>query len=559
MANNLQIKRSAHDATANPTGSNLDYGELGWNNGENRLWIGRATDNSSDGSPSPFEIVGRQATATAPGAAGFSADNFDISAADYANDDGSIVTIKDGGVANAKLVNDSVTIGTSEFSLGSTGVTEIGGLTGLDFTNANCTIGATVGDGKVITIGGHANSQVKIKGDLLVEGDTTTVSSTTVTVADKTFVLGSGSSSANLDEGGVLFSDVASIKWDHDTSKLKSSHVITGSYVDTTYAVGDGGLTQKNFTTTLKNKLDGIETAATADQTGAEMRTLIGTNNATTPSLVPSAGTAGQFLKHDGTFGALPTDSDTTYTFNVANATTKLTLNPSSGSGQDVEVVGAGSVSVARTNASKLTITGVNTTYTVGDGGLTKNNFTDTLKNKLDGVATGATNTAAPHYTSAISVGDGGLTQKNFTTTLKNKLDGIATGATNTPDWTASGVGTIHAHNYTNTTYAEGDHGLTEANFTDVLRTKLNGIAAGANAFVLDLATGTVRGGVKIGYVENAKNYPVELSSEKMYVNVPWTDTTYTLTLAAINTVTSTTGAMISADSTVDCGSVTWG
>ena len=51
-------------------------------------------------------------------------------------------------------------------------------------------------------------------------------------------------------------------------------------------------------------------------------------------------------------------------------------------------------------------------------------------KAKLDTIANGATNTAAPYYTSAISVGDGGLTQRNFTTTLKNKLDGIATGAT---------------------------------------------------------------------------------------------------------------------------------
>ena len=39
------------------------------------------------------------------------------------------------------------------------------------------------------------------------------------------------------------------------------------------------------------------------------------------------------------------------------------------------------------------------------------------------------------------------------------------------------------------------------------------------------LATTTERGGIKIGYTENGKNYPVELSSEKAYVNVPWTDT----------------------------------
>ena len=37
-------------------------------------------------------------------------------------------------------------------------------------------------------------------------------------------------------------------------------------------------------------------------------------------------------------------------------------------------------------------------------------------------------------------------------------------------------------------------------------------------------ATSSTAGLVKIGYVENAKNYPVELSSDKMFVNVPWTD-----------------------------------
>ena len=617
MANNLQIKRSAYNATANPTGTNLEYGELGWNNGQNRLWIGRATDNSSDGSPSPFEIVGRQATATAPGAAGFSADNFDISAADYANDDGSIVSIKDEGIdlQNMETGIRKVTVGTTEFTLGATGGTTIAGLTSIDFTNANCTIGATVGDGKTITIGGHANTQIKIKGDLIVEGDTTTVSSTEVTVADKTFVLGSGATSAALDEGGVLFSDVASIKWDHDTTKLKSSHIITGSYVDTTYSVGDGGLTQKNFTTTLKSKLDGIEANATADQTAAEMRTAIGTGNG---NLVPTIGTAGHFLKHDGTFGALPSDSNTTYSMDVASATTKLTLQDSaSGSPDQVELAGAGSVTVARTNSAKLTITGTDTTYSVGDGGLTQNNFTNADHTKLDGIAASANNYSLPlsasgtrggiqiGYTESgknypveldsekayvnvpwvnttYSVGDGGLTQNNFTNADHTKLDGIAASANNyslplSSSGTRGGVKigyTESGKNYpveldsekmfvnvpwTNTTYSVGDGGLTQNNFTNADHTKLDGIAASANNYSLPLAASGTRGGVKVGYTESGKNYPVELSSEKMYVNVPWTDTVYTLTLAAINTVTSTTGDMISANSTIDCGSVTWG
>lgn len=59
-----------------------------------------------------------------------------------------------------------------------------------------------------------------------------------------------------------------------------------------------------------KTKLDGIETGATADQTASEIRTLLGTGNS---GVVPAAGTAGHFLKHDGTFG-LPnytTNTDT--------------------------------------------------------------------------------------------------------------------------------------------------------------------------------------------------------------------------------------------------------
>ena len=38
-------------------------------------------------------------------------------------------------------------------------------------------------------------------------------------------------------------------------------------------------------------------------------------------------------------------------------------------------------------------------------------------------------------------------------------------------------------------------------------------------------ATSSTLGLVKIGYTENGKNYPVELSSGQMYVNVPWVDT----------------------------------
>jgi hypothetical protein len=43
------------------------------------------------------------------------------------------------------------------------------------------------------------------------------------------------------------------------------------------------------------------------------------------------------------------------------------------------------------------------------------------------------------------------------------------------------------------------------------------------------IATASALGLVQIGYTENAKNYPVELASNKMYVYVPWVNTTYAL------------------------------
>ena len=54
--------------------------------------------------------------------------------------------------------------------------------------------------------------------------------------------------------------------------------------------------------------------------------------------------------------------------------------------------------------------------------------------------------------------------------------------------------------------------------------------------YSLPLAADGTRGGIQVGYTESGKNYPVELESEKAYVNVPWTDTVYSLPLAASGT-----------------------
>lgn len=71
---------------------------------------------------------------------------------------------------------------------------------------------------------------------------------------------------------------------------------------------------------------------------------------------------------------------------------------------------------------------------------------------------------------------------------------------------------------------------------------KLDGIADNANNYSLPVATSSVRGGIKIGYTESGKNYPVELSNEQAYVNVPWEDTTYSVFTGATTTAAGTSG-----------------
>ena len=61
--------------------------------------------------------------------------------------------------------------------------------------------------------------------------------------------------------------------------------------------------------------------------------------------------------------------------------------------------------------AANGTISATNTTYTVGDGGLTQKNFTTTLKNKLDGIAASATNVTNNNQ---LTNGAGYLTSETF-------------------------------------------------------------------------------------------------------------------------------------------------
>ena len=142
-----------------------------------------------------------------------------------------------------------------------------------------------------------------------------------------------------------------------------------------------------------------------------------------------------------------------------------------------ITLTGAGATTITQSGGA-IEIRSTNTTYTVGDGGLTQKNFTTTLKTKLDGIAAGANNYVHP-------------------TTAGNKHIPAGGSAGQFLKYSASGTAVWAADN--NTTYTVGDGGLTQKNFTSTLKTKLDGIAAGANNYSLPTASASTLGGVKVG------------------------------------------------------------
>ena len=215
---------------------------------------------------------------------------------------------------------------------------------------------------------------------------------------------------------------------------------------NTTYSVGAGGLTQQNFTTTLKDKLDGIAASATNTVTNATHSGEVTGSGALTVAndvidagnlKVTGNGSNTQFLRSDGdgTFTwATPVDTNTntnTTNFNIqANGGTQVNIS----AGEEINFINGNATTAAVTNQTNPTVT-FHHNDTSSQASVNNSGRTYIQDITLDGYGhitaiTSATETVTNTNTT-YSVGAGGLTQQNFTTTLKNKLDGIAASANN--------------------------------------------------------------------------------------------------------------------------------
>lgn len=153
------------------------------------------------------------------------------------------------------------------------------------------------------------------------------------------------------------------------------------------------------------------------------------------------------------------------------------------------------------------------------------------ITNAINALDSNKTSTDGTNVQVKVTETDGKITAVNITTdnTINNTN---LTNAINALDATVSGNSTS-GHVSVSVTETDGklssitvsDSDIASASTVSTMKTKLDGIDSGANKYSLPLAASNTRGGVKTGYTANGKNYPVQLSNEQMYVNIPWTDT----------------------------------
>ena len=370
-----------------------------------------------------------------------------------------MVTIKDAGVANAELANSAITIGGTSTALGGT-ITALTALTDLDLTAGSKTIFDTIG-ANTLTIGA-SNTTVAIAGDLSVAGTTTTVNSTTETIADPIFNLGGPSAPGSDDnkDRGVSFrwhngsaAKIGFFGFDDSTGKMTfipdatiSSEIVSGTAGNIVATTFEGALSGNATTATAlatartiggvsfdgsaNINLPGVNATGNQDTSG-NATTATTATNATHVTVADNESTNENnlipFIEDASATGNVGLESDGDFHYNPSTGTLTATTFSGSFSGT---VTDATNVTVSANNSTDETVyptfvdgatgaqgieTDTGLTYNPSSGILTATQFTGAVSGNAStatALATGRTigMTGDVVWTSASFDGSGNVT-----------------------------------------------------------------------------------------------------------------------------------------------------
>ena len=356
----------------------------------------------------------------------------------------------------------------------------------------------TVEDSAYITGTLALGSNLNVAGNTTVGGDTTFAN--TITVQDSAYVTGNFTS-GNLNSGNLILDNDLTV---HGIANLDSTNVVGQLDVS-------GSITATNFTVSGAFTTAGATRAANSFSVVNDGVTVTNTNRAGLAVDRPSLDSAviqwnelGDFweIGTNQTDGGSSSDmkrvarqNDSAVFSNLMQSGTGATRIPAGTTGQRPPSE-QGQIRYNTTNAS---FEGYSGAAWSGLGGLID----------VDGDTKVLAERSAGNDSDTLTFFTGGVERLRMN-------DSGSTFTTNISGTTATFSGNITLT----------DSATVDGRYLNTDGIKLDSIDSNANNYTLPLASAT-RGGVKTGYVANAKNYPVQLSSEKMYVNVPWTDTVY--------------------------------
>ena len=310
----------------------------------------------------------------------------------------------------------------------------------------------TVGQGETLDIAGGSSITTSV-------GNTNTV---TIDVTDGTIgaaelnVSGNGSSSQFLrSDGDGTFTWAVPTDTNTDTN---TQNVFTSSFVDSsndcilrlTKSGASSGTQDIKFVAgsnvTLTPSGTNLTIASANDNTQLsteQVQDIVGamfTGNTETRI-------AATYEDGDGTIDLVVTDMTAdTNTFRT------VTAGGNTLGGSETLAFTAGSNVTITESGGAVTIasTDTNTTYSVGDGGLTQNNFTNTLKSKLDGITAAATPTNTANVKTALNASFGGsatIGDGSDTITIPGDLTVTGTTTTNNVEVVSTSNGVIFEGN----------------------------------------------------------------------------------------------------------------